>query len=223
LSSDDVLFREIDEDVRRDQMANLWKRYGKAVIGVAFGVIIAVSGLKAYEYWRVQQAEAAARNFFAAAALNSEDKPEEAAKAYAALFDEHDGYGLIARFGQAASLAFAGDQKAAVDAYDAIVAANNAPQELIAAAKLRAAWLLVDSASPADLEARLAGLDDANGPWRSVTREILGLAYYRTGDLAKADAILNELLADPEAPQQARARAQLLIGLMAPKLAKNAG
>ena len=222
MSSDDVLFREVDEDVRRDQMTNLWKRYGNAAIAVALGIIIAVAGLKTYQYWQLQQAEAAARNFFTAANLEAENKAAEAAKAYAALAQDHQGYGLMARFGEAASLAAAGNTQAAVAAYDAI-AASNATPELTIAAQLRAAWLLVDSATPAELETRLKGLNDATGPWRAAAREILGLSYYRAGELAKADVILNELLADPEAPQQSRARAQLLIGLIAPKLAKKAG
>lgn len=223
MSSDDSLFREVDEDVRREQLANIWQRYGNAIVAVSLGVIVAVAGLKGYEYWRLQQAEAAARSFFAAAKLESEGKTAEAAKAYAGLASGQDGYATLARFGEAATLADSGDTQGAVKAYDAVAASPTAPKELADAARVRAAWLLVETAAPAELETRLKGLNDPASAWRSAAREILGLAWYKAGDLAKADGLLNELLADPEAPQQARARAQLLISLIAPRLAKKAG
>lgn len=222
MSSEDALYREVDEDVRREQLANVWKRYGNAILAVSLGVIVAVAGIKGYEYWRQQQAEAAARSYFTAARLEAQGKTGEAAKTYASLASGQSGYAPLARFSQAAALAEGGDIAGAVQAYDAI-ATSPAPKELAEAARVRAAWLLVETASPADLEARLQGLNDPASAWRSAAREILGLAWYKAGDLAKADALFNELLADAEAPSQARARAQLLISLIAPRLAKKAG
>jgi len=47
--SEDALFREIEEDLQRDRMAQLWKRYGSWVIALA--VVIVIAGA-AREGWR---------------------------------------------------------------------------------------------------------------------------------------------------------------------------
>ena len=128
----------------------------------------------------------------------------------------------MASLREAANLAAAGDVEGAVKAYDSL--ASGSDPLLAETARVRAAWLLVDTASPADLETRLNGLNTPQNAWRNGVREILGLAYYKAGDLAKADALLNELMADPEAPASARSRAQILLQVLAPRLgAKNAG
>lgn len=220
--SDESLFREVDEDVRRDQLSKLWARYGKAVIAVSFGIIAAVAGIKGYEYFQLRQSENAARAYFAAAKLENDGNSAEAAKAFAAAASGQAGFAALAQMRAAANLAASGDNAGAVKAYDSL--ASGADPLLAETARIRAAWLLVDTASPADLEKRLAGLNTPENAWRNAAREILGLAHYKAGDLAKADALFNELLADPEAPATARSRAQLLIQVLAPRLgAKNAG
>lgn len=220
--SDESLFREVDEDVRRDQLSKLWKRYGNAIIAVSFGIIAAVSGIKGYEYFQLKQSETAARAYFAAAKLENDGNSAEAAKAFAAAKGSHAGFAALASLREAANLAAAGDVEGAVKAYDSI--ATGADPLLAETARVRAAWLLVDTASPADLETRLKGLNTPENAWRNAAREILGLAYYKAGDLPKADGLFNELLADPEAPTSARSRAQILIQVLAPRLgAKNAG
>lgn len=220
--SDESLFREVDEDVRRDQLSKLWARYGKAVIAVSFGIIVAVSGIKGYEYFQLRQSENAARAYFAAAKLENDGNSAEAAKAFAAATSGQAGFAALARMREAANLAAAGNIQGAVSAYDSLSA--SADPLLAETARVRAAWLLVDTASPADLEKRLAGLNTPENAWRNAAREIMGLAYYKAGDLAKADAQFSELLADPEAPPTARSRAQLLLQVLAPRIgAKNAG
>src|SRR5260221_11915817 len=53
------IFREIDEDLRRDNFAKLWQRYGQYVVGLAVIVILvtaAAVGWREYQS-RVQRAE----------------------------------------------------------------------------------------------------------------------------------------------------------------------
>ena len=87
-------------------------------------------------------------------------------------------------------------------------------------ARIRAAYLLTDTASPADLAKRVETLNVAGNPWRNLAREIVALASYRTRDFIAADRLMNEILVDPEATETQRRRAQLLISLLAPRLDK---
>ena len=39
------IFREIDEELRRDSLAQLWKKYGHYVIGLAVLIVIATAAI----------------------------------------------------------------------------------------------------------------------------------------------------------------------------------
>ena len=48
------IFREVDEDLRREQYKRLWDRFGGYVIGLAVLIVVAVGGYKAWEWWETQ-------------------------------------------------------------------------------------------------------------------------------------------------------------------------
>src|SRR6478609_3918140 len=53
------IFREIDEELRRDNVAKLWERYGKYIVGLAAVIVLATGaavGWREYQM-RVQRAE----------------------------------------------------------------------------------------------------------------------------------------------------------------------
>ncbi len=69
-------------------------------------------------------------------------------------------------------------------AYDSIASRSGLPPLVADLARIRAALILVDSQSPQDLSSRIGDLAQTGNPWRHAAREILGLAAYRTNDLA---------------------------------------
>jgi len=85
-------------------------------------------------------------------------------------------------------------------------------------ARVRAAYLLVDSDSVADLASRLSGLDGNNSSWRHAVREILALAHARAADFKAADEQLKLILADPATPAALRARTVLVSAQIQPLL-----
>jgi hypothetical protein len=85
---------------------------------------------------------------------------------------------------------------------------------------MRAALALADTATPADLEARVKAFDVAANPWRHTAREIMALAQWRAKDYPAAGKLVQSILADPEAPAGVRQRAQILNGLLVPLLDK---
>ena len=55
----DSLAREIDEELRREQLLKLWERYGIHLIAAAVLIIAGIGGYKYYEHRRAMAAEAA--------------------------------------------------------------------------------------------------------------------------------------------------------------------
>jgi hypothetical protein len=113
--SDDSLFREIDEEVRRDKIVSIWTRFGNLILAVCFLVIAGVGGYKAWQYWDAKQAEEAGMRWYGAVRLAEQGKDAEADKAFNDIAATgHKGYALLARLSQAAQLAQDGKRDEAV-------------------------------------------------------------------------------------------------------------
>ena len=74
--SDESLFREVDEEVRQDQLKKIWDRYGNIILAVCLAVIALVAGIKGWEYWQTKQAEAAAETYSKGATARNRPGPE---------------------------------------------------------------------------------------------------------------------------------------------------
>lgn len=213
------IFREVDEDIRKDQIRKLWDRFAPYIIGAAVLIVVATAGYRGWEYWQSRQAEASGDRFVAAIQLADEGKHDESIAALQALVADGSGsYPVLARFRIAAELARSGDAAGAIAEFDTI-AAGNAPEEVRSLARLRAALLLADTANLADLESRLGDLAATGNPWRHTARDILALAAWRVGDYATAKRYLDMIATDQEAPQDLRQRVLVMSALVDGKLA----
>lgn len=208
------IFNEVDEEVRREQLKKLWERYGNYLIAVAVVVVLAVAAWRGYEYWQARKAAEAGAAYDAATALADQGKHEEAEAAFAKLATGGtSGYRMLARLREAGELAER-DPKAAVAAYDAI-AADSAGQPLVSdLASIRAAFLLVDTASFDEMARRLEPLAQPSGMFRHSAREMLALSAWRNGDSAAARRWADAVKSDPEAPNALRARMDVLTDLL---------
>jgi hypothetical protein len=205
------IFQEVEEDLRRDKAAQLWRRYGTYVLVAALAI---VAGTAAYVWWKqhVAARQLAEGNAFAAAAqLQDEDKAREAADAFAALAAKSaDGYAMLARLRQAALLADNGDPGAAVKVYDDV--ARDASDPVIRdLAALQSVALSLDQADPAELKARLDPLTESGSAWRYSALQLSAMLALRTGDKAHAREVLTVLKGDPGAPSGIRQRAAELL------------
>ncbi len=209
------IFNEIDEDLRRERFGRLWSRYGGVVIGLAVLIVVAVAGWRGYEWWKLQQDQAAGAQFEAAQKLASEGKTAEAEAAFAALEkDGTSGYRILARF-RAADERAKTDAAAAVADYDALAKDPSISTLMQNVAQVRAALLLVDTAPLAEVEGRMKPLDTPEGAFRHSAREIIGLAQYKAGDYKAATETFTSILNDGQTPPGLRRRADLMRTLSA--------
>jgi hypothetical protein len=218
--SDESLFREVDEEVRQEQLKKLWDRYGNYIVALCAGVVIAVASLKGWQYWELKQAETAAAAYGDAVALIGEDKRPDADTALKAV--NHAGFARLAKLRLAANLAVEGKIDEAVALYDGIAADTGADQSLRDLARIRAGYLLADKLGPADLIGRLGALDNDQSQWRGAAREIFALAAYRTGDYSMADRYANAIIADSDVPLSLRQRAKVMVDVLTPLLGTKA-
>ncbi len=210
------IFREVDEEVRREQFTALWKRFGPFIIALAVVIVLGVAGWRAWEWYQARRATEIGQNYFAALQLANDGEHQQAAQAFAELADTGEAYGTLAALRHASELAQAGDTQGAIAAYDAIAKDASVSRLLRGLAQIRAGYLQVDTADPAKLRQQMEGyLSDDSNPWRNAAREIQGLAAYRAGDYEAASALFEQILGDPEAPQDMLQRAQMMFTLLA--------
>ena len=207
------IFQEVDEEVRRERLKQLWDRYANLMIGAALLFLAAVGGWRGYEYWQSKKAAEAGAAFEAAMALAEAGKHVEAGAAYAKIAAEGtSGYRILARFHAAGELA-ENDPQAAVKAYDVLATDSGLDRVMQDLAALRAGLILVDSAAYEELNRRLEPLTAADRVFRSNAREILALAAWRTGDKSTAQRWITSIMTDGEAPPGLRARMEVLMTL----------
>ena len=219
------IFREVDEELRQDKLRAFWKQNGWLVIFAAVGIVLGVAGVRGWQAWERSQIGASGARYTEALELLEDDKREEGLAILDELAaDSYASYPVLARLRQAGALAAAGENKAAVETYDAVAADDGADEMLRGVARIRAAMILVDSAGADEIKSRVGALADAeDGPWRHSARELIALALYRAGDYAAADAEYDRVMGDPGVPVSLRGRAETMRALIAPHLAGKAG
>jgi hypothetical protein len=216
--TDESLIREVDEEVRQDEYKKFWDRHGSKLIALAVLLVVAVAGYEGWTYYQRNQAEAASIVYLDAVKKATDGNYDDALSAFAVV--KHPGFQELGRLQQAAITAAKGDVDKAVTDYDAIIADKNVEPVLVDLARIRQGYLLVDKATPDQLLTKLGMFDKDGNAWRHAAREIFGLAAYRVKDFTMADRYMNAIFADPEAPQAIKQRAQVMVQLIAPELAR---
>lgn len=205
------IFKEVEEEVRRDQLLKLWKKYGVFVVAVVLAVVLGVAGYQGWTVYEQRQREAASQAYATAAGLLAEGQNEQALAAFAALGDpDSGGYRLLAGFEAARLAAEAGEDDLALANWGAI-ASSGAPVAFRDAAVLAAARHRLDLGEVEEAEAMLEPLTGAGRPYRPLAVELSALAALARGDAATARQRLQGLVADLEAPAGTRGRAAELL------------
>lgn len=213
--SDDSFFREVNEEIRQDQAKALWDRFGPVILGLAALIVVGTGAFVAWEYWQSSKANTAGDAFSQALTLARDGKNDEALAALKAL--ETDGYGaypILARMRSATVLADKGDFKGAVEAFDAVAADGSIPMSIRDLARLRAAYLLVDNGTSAEVSQRAEPLSADTNPLRASAREALALSAWKEGKASDALKLFEQISNDDQAPQNARQRAGMMAELI---------
>ncbi|WP_243368363.1 tetratricopeptide repeat protein [Microvirga solisilvae] len=214
-NQNDEFIREVDEEYRRDQLAKVWARYNGLIIAVVALVVIGVGGWRYWEHMQETRAQAAAARYEEALKLSGDSKAQEADAALEALAKQGDtGYSLLARFRLAAER---GQQnaEAGAAAYDALANDTGVAPLWRDLAKLRAAWLRVDSADQARIRQTLEPMAVPGNAWRHSARELLGLSGLKAGDMDYAGRWFDQMAADRETPPSLRQRLAIYTALVA--------
>jgi hypothetical protein len=220
------IFREVDEELRRDRFENLSKRFGPLFIAVALVAVVGTGGYVSWQNWQQSRAEAETAQLTEALRLATADNTEKpgtekpgteaAADALTAFAGEAGaGRGTLARLYAAGLRARNGDTSTAVATYDQIAGASDVEPVYRNLATVLSVLHQVETGNPGELQARLAPLAAEGSPWRHTARDLSALLAAKAGDRAKAHDLYSQLADDPTAPAGVRTRAADLSALYA--------
>lgn len=207
--SDSELFREVQEEVRKERYQQLARRLAPLVIGVVLVIALAAGGWFGWQAWQDSKADDDARAYVAAVGKLREGKATEAADELAVLAAESSGgYRALALLQRAAALEDEGYDAAAIESYRQLAGDAEAQPDLRAVARLRAALLAIGNGEPLDaIRADLAPLTADGNAYRDLAAEIEAAALLQSGDRDGAVSAYRSLAAEAAARPGVRQRA----------------
>ena len=204
----ETFLREVDENLRRDQIRDFAKDYGGWLVA-ALILFLAASG--GWIYWQQYQQK------------KSEKQVEELAQIYTDIGSgavgtspqKLDTLAKSGRKGVRASALFAraalalqqNDHKLALAKYKEVVAEEGLPQPYRDAAIIRQTALEFDSLKPDELIARLRPLAKPGNPWFASAGEMTGMALIKQGKKQEAGRLFASIAKDKSVAQGSRDRA----------------
>lgn len=211
----DGFIREVDEELQRDRMATLWKRFGPIVVGAVLVIVLATAGKVGWDAWQVRQLEQQGAAFAAAEAALGRNDASVAADQFAGLAaSQHGDAAALAKLREAEARIAGGDADAGLALLDELAGTDQIDPILRDYAAVAAAQRRLGVADPASLQAALAPQMTGGSPFRHSAREIAALAALQAGDEGAAVDALRQLLADIGTPDDMRRRAGELLATL---------
>jgi len=207
--------REVDENLRRDQIRDFGKKYGGWVVA-AVVLFLAVSG--GVIYWQqyksqrsehqVEQLAQIYKDIGAGDTTSTPGKLDELSKSGS------KGVRATATFARAAVAIQANDQKTAIAKYAEIANDSGLPQPYRDIALIRQTALEFDSLKPEQVVARLQPLTKPGNPWFGSAGEMTAMALMKQGKNSEAARLFTAIAKDKTVPDTIRSRSVQLAGTL---------
>lgn len=197
------IFDEINTELRRDKIRDVWDKYGLYVVGLAVAIILFVAGSSGYSSYVTGRNEAASARYDILLQDIAAAPPEMQAQALTDFMSADNGaYGTLAGFLAAQKHIGNNQLEEGVALYDQIARNADLPIALRDYASVSAAYALIGTRNTAELEQRIGRLLGDNHSFRHAAREIIALGYFIEQDYLSAREIIETALQDETLPPE---------------------
>ena len=211
----EAFYREVDEELRRDQIATVWQRFRWLIVGGSLLIVAAVGG---FIWWQNQrEARASAQGERLVAALEAMEKGNSAAASQDIATIEQSGtpgYRAAALFSRANLLIEAGNAAGAAAVFARIAGDGDLPDPYRHAALVRQTALEFDRISPEAVIRRLRPMVRRGHPWFGSAGELTAFAHLKQERPDLAGRVFAALARDETVPESIRSRAVQMAGAL---------
>jgi hypothetical protein len=209
----ETFLKEVDDELRREQITNFFTRFGWWIIG---GVVAILAGVGGYLWWSGHQEEArqhAGESLISAVSqLNGNTSAAAAARPQidALAGSSIEGYRAAALFARATTQAQGGDNRGAIGTLRSIEGDQGLDQVYRDAAMIRRTQLEYDGLQPQEVIRRLGATANGDTAWASAAGEMVGVAHLKMNRPDLAGPIFVRVARDQNAPETMRQRASMM-------------
>ena len=204
----ETFLREVDENLRRDQLRDFFKQYGNWLIAALILFLVASGG---FIWWKQHQQKLAATHGEELAQIYRDIGGGDTSKAPQQLDQLAKSSSKAVRasalFTRAALALQLNDQKLAIAKYREIATDGSMPQPYRDAALIRQTALEFDTLQPQQVIGRLEPFAKAGEPWFGSAGEMTALALVKQGKKAEAGRLFAAIANDKSVPESIRGRA----------------
>ncbi len=213
--SDEAFLREVDEELRRDQLAGFWTRWGRWVVAGVAAALVVFGGVL---YWQHHQEVAAGvdgeKLQEAYDSLGAGKYPDAQAKLAPIAQSSRAGYRALAIFSQADIALQKNDLKTAATLFASVANDTAQPDAFRNLALVRQTSAEYDALKPQVVIDRLRPLAVPGNAWFGSAGEMMAIAELRTGRKDLAGALFGQIARDDGVPQSIRQRAVQMAGVL---------
>lgn len=214
-NTNEAFLREVDEELRRDQLVGFWSAYGRWVI---VGVIAALAAFGGWLYWQHRQQLAAGvegeRMQTAFDSLGG-NQPAAAEAPLAELAgSSRQGYRTLAKFTQADILLQKNDIKGAAAIFAAVANDTAVAQPFRDLALIRQTSAEYDGLAPQVVVERMRPLAVAENAWFGSAGELVAISYLRMNRRDLAGRMFGQIARGNDVPATIRQRAVQMAGVL---------
>ena len=211
--NNEAFIREVDEELRREQMSNIGKRYGLWIIVAVLAALAAFGG---WTWWNHHQNTLAGEQGEQLATALDDIQQGRVAQATEIVgkltSSDKDAVRATALLTQADMLLSKNDSKGAAAAFGKVAADDTLAQPFRDMALVRQTAVEYDSLQPQQVIDRLRGLADKGSPWLGSAGEMVAVAYLRQNKLQQAGQTFALIARTDGVPESVRARAVQMAG-----------
>jgi hypothetical protein len=206
--TEEAFLREVDEEVRRDQMVSVWKNYGRLIIAAIIAGLAIFGAILGWRAWSHSNEEAETLKLQQAFdAVGSGDAKGAKTSFDALAKDGAPGNRAIATLMQANALLAAGDAKGAAAKFGEVAGDTSVAQPLRDLATIRQTYTEFDTLQPQTIIDRLKPLATKDSDWLGSAGEMTAMAYRRMNKPNEARAMFKTIAESDKVPQPIRERA----------------
>lgn len=211
----DALLKEVSEDIKNDKMKDLWEQYGLfIIIFIALALTAAVS-FETFRNWSKKRDQEISNAYAVAISLQNQGRFDESMKILQNLAERSGLYSDIAKL-QIANIYFEQNKaQEGIDMLQQLVSGRGVSRQMKDIATLKLAAYKLDNNAPApEIEALLLPLTENDNGSYNVARELLAMLYIRDGNMDKAKAEYEQIIASVNSSDALKSRAQDMVTII---------